>query len=55
MHERKVQSQSAFMHYATLFGYWKRFVSPEIHKGYILVNWNFCAGDAFTARQTEGN
>jgi len=28
---------------------------PEIHKGYISINWNYCVRDTFTAWQTNGN
>ena len=52
---RKKHSQWAFIHYATLFGHWICFWRPEIRKGYVAIDWNYCAGHVFTARQTDGN
>ena len=31
------------------------FLRPEIHECYIAIDWNYCAGDLFTAQHTEGN
>jgi hypothetical protein len=51
----KKQPLSAFIHYATLFSHCKCLWRPEIRKGYISISWNYCAGKAFTFRQTDGN
>jgi len=51
----KSRFQSARIHYATLFGHWKQCGRPEITKGYVSINWNYCAGDVFTSQQTDGN
>ena len=31
------------------------FEDLKILKGYVVISWNYCAGDVFVARQTDGN
>jgi len=53
---RRIHSESAFIHYARLFGHWKCFWRPENHRYSISsICWNYYAGGMFTARQSDGN